>query len=196
LIDPTDFSQASAKVQTRLSDFGMTQWSEPLIDLKKLLEPFRCGSELPLSYYEDRCLRCGRRLDGFGIRRNNNENRKKKYCPRCEKFTTMGFNRGAHVPPWIYNRVLFSTALSYKNVDIQKEVKLASKDKGQPNRISVPTINRIRNASLDILNNFEPLLLRYLSTKSVGGTWCMDDRYHDLPFDQSLFPERVLDQIF
>lgn len=193
MINPTDSSQASGIVQTRLLDFGMTQWSEPLIDLKKLLEPFRSGSELPLGYYEDRCLKCGRLLDGFGIRRNNIENRKKRYCPDCNKYTTRGFNRGAHVPPWVYNRVLFSTALSYKNVDIQKEIKLASKDKGPPKSISIPTINRICDSSLDILNPFEPILLRYLSTKSVGGTWCMDDRYHDLPFDQSLFPERVLD---
>ena len=40
---------------------------------------------------------------------------------------------------------------------------------------------------------FEPLALRYLATKPIGGTWCMDDRFHDLPFDQSLFPHKVLD---
>lgn len=193
MIDPTDFSQASGIVQTRLSDFGMTHWSEPPIDIKKLLEPFRSGSELPVSYYEDRCSRCGHQLSGFGIRENNIEVRKKRYCPQCKKFTTLGFNCGAHVPVWVYSRVLFSTALGHKNVDIQKEVKLASRDKGPPSRISVPTINRIRNSSLNIFNKFEPLLLRYLTTKSVRGTWCMDDRYHDLPFDPSLFPEKVLD---
>lgn len=178
----------------RLADFGVNTFSLPLVDLSKLLEPFRSVSELPLSFYEDHCLRCGGQLDRFGPRNNKNRVKQKRFCPKCETVTTPGFDRGAHVPPWVYDRVLFSMAKSYRNVDIQLEVKRESRNLGKPpNWISVPTIYRIGRSCLDLLSKFEPLALRYLTRKLAGGVWCMDDRFHDLPFDQSLFPDKELD---
>jgi len=172
----------------------MNTYSLPSVDLSKLLEPFRSVSELPLGFYEDHCLRCGGQLNGFGNRYNRNRVKEKRFCPTCETFTTLGFDRGAHVPLWVYDRVLFSIAKSYRNVDIQQEVKIASNYLGlSPDWISVPTIYRISRSCLVLLDKFEPLALRYLTMKPAGGVWCMDDRFHDLPFDQSLFPDKELD---
>jgi len=171
----------------------MTRCSYPSADLSKLLEPFRSVSQLPLGFYEDHCLRCGSQLVGFGNRENKNIVKKKRFCPKCETVTTLGFDRGAHVPPWVYDRVLFSMAKSYRNVDVQLEVKKASEKYGPPSNISVPTIYRIATSSLSLLDKFEPVALRWLSTKPVNGVWCMDDRFHDLPFDQSLFSDKKLD---
>jgi len=152
---------------------------------------------MPLSFHGEHCLRCGNRLVGYGTRKNMNNTKKKQFCPKCNTFTTPGFDRGAHVPPWVYDRVLFSIARGYRNTDIQLEVKIANKN-GPPDgtsvpAISAPTINRIAKSSLRLFDKFEPIALRGLSTKPINGIWCMDDRFHDLPLDQSLFPDKKLD---
>jgi len=193
LNDSANFSQSSSAFQTRLSDFGMNAELLWLPDLPKLFQPFRLASELPIGFYENRCLKCGRQLVNYGDRKTKYEIKKKLFCFDCESVITLGFNRGAHVPVWVYDYVLFSMAKGHRNVDIQLEIEKASKKLGLPSTISVPTIYRVAWSSLNLLYKFEPLALRYLATKPIGGTWCMDDRFHDLPFDQSLFPDKVLD---
>jgi hypothetical protein len=139
-------------------------------------------------------LRCGRPLDNFGNRNNIYEIKKKLFCPDCNKHSTLGFNRGAHEPAWIWDWVSYLIARGRRQIDIQLDIqKISGHSKLLPHHISVPTINKIEQAILNVLHEFEPLALRYLSTKSLGGTWCMDDRFNDLPFDQSLFPEKTLD---
>jgi hypothetical protein len=182
-------TDSSNTLQTKLTDFAISLAS---VDLAKLLEPFRSGFELPLGFYEDRCLRCGSQLNRFGSRHNKNSVKKKWFCPKCEKVTTPGFDRGAHVPSWVYDRILYSMAKSYRNVDIQLEVKKASEKYGPPDYISLPTIYRIGASFLDLMYRFEPRALRCLTTKPPTGVWCMDDRFQDLPFDQSLFPDKTL----
>jgi transposase InsO family protein len=170
----------------------MTRDPLPSVDILRLLAPFRSGSEMPLGFYEDRCLKCGSSLSPFGNRKNGMRIKKKWVCSKCGAFVTLGFDRGAHVPLWVYDRVLFSMAKSYRNTDIQLEVKIASKNYGPPFWISVPTIYRIARSSLSLFERFEPVALRGLLTKPISGIWCMDDRFHDLPFDQSLFPDKKL----
>jgi len=85
-------------------------------------------------------------------------------------------------------------AKNYRNVDILDEVKKKSRDFNQDVRISTPTIYNIVKKCLTLLNKFEPIALQGLSTKHLGGTWCMDDRFHDLPFDKKLFSGDKLDK--
>jgi len=128
LNDSANVSRPSCTFQTRLSDFGINAESLLLPDLSKLLQPFRLDFELPIEFYEDRCLKCGRQLVKYGNRKNNYEIKKKLFCSDCESVTTLGFNRGAYVPVWVYDRVLFSMAKGYRNVDIQLEVEKASEN--------------------------------------------------------------------
>jgi hypothetical protein len=41
------------------------------------LQPFRLVSELPIGFYENRCLKCGRQLAKYGNRETNYEIKKK-----------------------------------------------------------------------------------------------------------------------
>lgn len=188
-----DIDRSQSPVQTKMTDFGLNSLPHPSEDLSKLLKPIISASQLPLDFYRDRCLRCGRPLVDDGNRHNTYETKKKQLCPDCDKVTTLGFNRGSHVPLWVWDRVLFSTAKGQRNIDIQEEVLRESKFHGAKFTISVPTIYKIRWSSDKIVDNFEPYAFRYLATKSINETWCMDIRYHDMPFDQSLFPGKVLD---
>jgi hypothetical protein len=176
-----------------MTDFGLSSVPIQSVDLSRLLKTIISASQLPLDFYEDRCLRCGRPLVDDGNRYNMYETKKKRFCPDCDVVTTLGFNRGSHVPLWVWDRVLFSTAKGQRNVDIQEEVQRESKFHGAEFTISVPTIYKIRWSSNRVVEKFEPYALRYLASKPINGTWSMDIRYHDLPFDPSLFPGKVLD---
>jgi hypothetical protein len=188
-----DISRSQSPFQTKMTDFGLNSLPLQSEDLSKLLKPIISASQLPLDFYKDRCLRCGRPLVNNANRYNIYETKKKRFCPDCNETTTLGFNRGSHVPLWAWDRVLFSTAKGQRNVDIQEEVLRESKFHGAKFTISVPTIYKIRRSSIRIVERFEPYALRYLASKHINGTWSMDIRYHDLPFDPSLFPGKVLD---
>jgi len=140
-------------------------------------------------------------MSKYGNRPNTRKEPAQKYsCPNCGAVRTPGFNRYAHLPVWVYDRVLFSMAKNYRNVDILDEVKKKSRDLCQSGaskyhvRISTPTIYNIGKKCLTLLYKSEPVVLQGLSTKPLDGTWCMDDRFHDLPFDQRLFPSKKLDK--
>jgi len=175
-------------------DFVVENYSPPF-NVTDFFAPFRSSSIFPLSFYEERCVRCGSSMVKFGNRRNTIKEHAKKYsCPNCRVVRTPGFNRYAHLPVWAYDRVLFSMSKNYRNVDILDEVKKKSRDLNQDVKISTPTIYNIGKKCLTLLYKFEPIALQALSTKRLDGNWCMDDRFHDLPFDQKLFSGGKLDK--
>jgi hypothetical protein len=154
------------------------------VNLEELLAPLRDGDDFP-PLDEDCCLVCGHRLSRYGTRDNEIEPRQKKYCPECGKHATIAFNHGSRVPEWVYRHVLLLSALNYRDRDIIRDIELKSmEDKLKPRTINVPTIYRIRASVNAILEEAEPIILRYLSKEPqlIKGTWLMDVRSNYLPF--------------
>jgi len=154
------------------------------VNLEELLAPLRDGDDFP-PLDEDCCLVCGHPLSPYGTRYNEIEPRQKKYCPQCGKHATPSFNHGSRVPEWVYRHVLLLSALNYKDRDIIRDIELKSmEDKLKPHTINVPTIYRIRASVNAILEEAEPIILRYLSKEPqlIKGTWLMDVRTNYLPF--------------
>ena len=89
-----DIHRSQGPFQTKMTDFGLSSLPLPSEDLSKLLKPIISASQLPLDFYKDRCLRCGRPLVDDGNRYNLHETKKKQICPDCDEVTTLGFNRG------------------------------------------------------------------------------------------------------
>ena len=155
------------------------------INLAGLLASIRNGDGFPAHFDEDCCMDCGHPLSTYGTRHNDIEERQKKHCPKCGKHTTPAFNHGSRVPEWVYRHVLLWSALNHKDTDIIREIELKSReDHLKPLTINVPTIYRIRESVNVILEEAEPIILRYLAKEPLllKGSWLMDVRHNNLPF--------------
>lgn len=200
-------------IQNRIPEI-IPKWYEK-IDLEQLLSPIRNRSGFPDGFFEDRCLNCGTALEPYQVRSNEFESRDIMRCPKCGTFDTPAFNHGSRLPEWVDARVLYKSAKNNKDVDIKDDIEftsyqfkelfrsrlralfpLASEEfidessDLKPSKVTVPPFYRIRELVNAILEEAEPIILRYLSKDPsiIKGPWVMDVRNNDLPYPRSLLP--------
>ena len=173
-------------IQTRISEH-VPNWFDK-VNLRKLLAPIRNGTGLPPHFNEGCCLVCGRTFDNYGPRKNDFETKQKKYCPKCGYHSTPTFNFGSRLPDWVWSDVLFGSALFHKDVDIKRDIERhARKNNLQPRKVNVQSFYRIRKEANSIMEEAEPIILRYLSKRPslIKAIWVMDVRNNDMPYRKS-----------
>ena len=180
-------------IQMRISEH-VPNWFDK-VKLWYLLAPIRNGIGFPPHFNEDCCLICGRPLGNYGPRENDFEIKQKRYCPQCDNHSTPTFNFGSRLPEWVWSDVLFESVLFHKDIDIKKFIERhARKDKLQPCKVHVQSFYLIRQKANSILDEAEPIILRYLSKRPslIRGKWVMDARYNDMPYRKSRYTGKYL----
>jgi len=134
-------------------------------------------------FFADQCCPvCGSNDVSYaGWRRNKRKEDSHRFlCNKCGKYFTSGFDRGAHLPVWVWDAVLFYAMLGVRYKSIPLAVKRESViRKSGPLMISTPTVYNIVDRASKLLDEFERnIMLHVIHTKVLQ--WEIDDRYHNV----------------
>jgi hypothetical protein len=132
---------------------------------------------------EQCCPVCGSDDTSYaGWRKNKRkEDTRRLLCNKCGRLFTLGFDRGAHLPLWVWDTVLFYAMLGVRYKSIPHIIKRESIIRGLGiSTISVPTVYSIVNRSLGILDKFERNIMKHIICGKICEQWEIDDRYHNI----------------